>query len=196
MNTKTPRHVMIDLETMGRTPEQPIVSIGAVIFDPRYGVITDETFYWELHWKSQGRNADPDTVTWWASQSAEARAVLDGIDDLQDALEALSEWLPKDCRVWGNGSIFDIATLEHAYRQYKIEIPWKFWNVYDCRTVLALYEAKRGGLDRSKSNHGTAHNALDDAIFQAKWVTVCWSDLQSNEAAPEKRSTGRLRPVR
>lgn len=31
------RHVMIDLETMGTTPQSAIVSIGAIVFDPRYG---------------------------------------------------------------------------------------------------------------------------------------------------------------
>ena len=42
------RHVMIDLETMGKVPEMAIVSIGAVIFDPRYGEVSKETFYVEL----------------------------------------------------------------------------------------------------------------------------------------------------
>lgn len=38
------RHVMVDLETMGKKSNAPVVSIGAVIFDPETGFL-GETFY-------------------------------------------------------------------------------------------------------------------------------------------------------
>lgn len=38
------RHVMVDLETMGKNSNAPVVSIGAVIFDPATGFL-GETFY-------------------------------------------------------------------------------------------------------------------------------------------------------
>lgn len=94
------RHVMIDLETMGKVPEMAIVSIGAVIFDPRYGKVSKETFYMELDWESQDRFICPETQEWWSKQSKEARSALDGLDELEESLIALAEWLPKDCKVW------------------------------------------------------------------------------------------------
>lgn len=174
--TKQPRHVMIDIETMGKTPECAIVSIGAVVFDPRYGLVTNNTFYVELDYESQGRRICEDTKSWWIKQSPEAKEALFGLDDLDTALEDLANWLPADCKPWGNGATFDISFLEDAYRQVDQEVPWKFWNIRDCRTILDMYESKRGGFGKSSNRKG-AHNALQDAIHQAKYVTMMWSKL-------------------
>ena len=170
------RHVMIDLETMGTTPDSAIVSIGAVIFDPRYGKVSKQTFYRELDWEDQERHICPETTKWWEGQTAEAKAAHFGLDALEDVLKELAEWLPKDAKVWGNGSTFDISMLEDAYRQYNIDIPWKFWNVRDCRTVLDMYESTRGGFNKTVNRQG-AHNALDDARFQAQYITMMWTRL-------------------
>jgi hypothetical protein len=77
--------------------------------------------------------------------------------------------------VWGNGATFDISILEDAYRQLDLEIPWKFWNVRDCRTVKDMYESARGGYE--KKSGGTLHHALDDAKFQAQYICDMWKSL-------------------
>jgi exodeoxyribonuclease VIII len=174
--TKELRHVMIDLETMGTTPNSAIVSIGAVPFDPRQGKVSNQTFYRELDWEDQGRYICPKTTEWWKGQSDEAKAAHFGLDSLKNALNELAAWLPKDAKVWGNGATFDVSMLEDAYRQYYIEIPWKFWNVRDCRTVLDMYESVRGGFNKTV-NGQVAHNALDDAKFQAQYIAMMWSRL-------------------
>lgn len=170
------RHVMIDLETMSTKQGAAIVSIGAVKFDPRFGKIDlKDTFYQELHWKSQNRHIDPSTEEWWSNQSKAAKSALKGTIALEDMLWDLEDWLPDDCRVWGNGSIFDISILENAYDQHNEAYPWKFWNVRDCRTIKDLYESLRGGFDGKVG--GTAHNALDDAIHQAKYINYMWAKI-------------------
>jgi hypothetical protein len=166
---------MIDLETMGLVPGAAIVSIGAVVFDPRINRVTKNTFYRELDWASQGRQIDPNTQQWWTGRVAGAKAALDGLDDLDAALADLTSWLPRDCKPWGNGATFDISMLENAYRQHNIAIPWKFWNVRDCRTIKDIYESARGGYD--KKSGGTLHHALDDAIFQAQYVCEMWKSI-------------------
>lgn len=45
-------NLMIDLETMGKKPNAPVVSIGAVFFDPQSGEIGPE-FYTPLALKAQ-----------------------------------------------------------------------------------------------------------------------------------------------
>lgn len=175
-----PNHVMIDLETMGLTPNAAIVSIGAVVFDPRMGRVTKNTFYRELDWNTQGRQIDPKTQQWWGGRVAEARAALDGLDDLRGALDDLTAWLPRDCKPWGNGATFDITMLEDAYRQHGITIPWKFWNIRDCRTIKDMYESARGGYD--KKTGGVLHHALDDAIFQAQYVCLMWKSILTGES--------------
>jgi hypothetical protein len=167
---------MIDNESMGTLAYSGIVSIGAVIFDPRLGKVDKKnTFYVELDWQDQGREIDPETVKWWEGQPAKAREALYGLDDLPDALKELSDWLPADCKVWGNGPTFDISMLEDAYRQHSIEIPWEFWNIRDCRTIKDLYESSRGGYD--KKSGGVLHNALDDAMFQAQYICDMWNKI-------------------
>ena len=168
------KHAMIDIETMGLTPNAAIVSIGAVLFDPRYGKLGKEEFYIELDWEAQGRLIDQGTKAWWNSDKVDdkAREALYGMDDLDGALKELDEFLPKDVKVWGNGPTFDMVILEDAYRQCEMVVPWHFWNIRDCRTIKDLYESKRGGFD--KKSGGTLHNALDDAKMQAKYVTMMW----------------------
>lgn len=169
------RHCMLDLESMDLLPSSKIVSIGATIFDPRYGKIGD-SLYMELDWKAQtARTSGNGVPEWWKKQSKEARAALKGTIPLEEALDELDFFLPDDCKVWGNGATFDISMLEDAYRGCDMEIPWKFWNVRDCRTIKDMYESARGGWD--KKSGGVLHNAKDDAIFQAQYVIGMWKSL-------------------
>lgn len=163
---------MIDLETLDILPTAKIVSIGAVIFDPRYNAMGGE-FYEELDFKAQtNRTSSADTIAWWKKQSVEARKSLKGTADLKATLEALATFLPYKCRVWGNGPTFDIVILEDAYRSFNMQIPWDFWNIRDMRTIKDIYENERGGF--GWSNKTVAHNALLDAIDQAKNVNKYW----------------------
>lgn len=77
-------HLMLDLETMGKKPGAPIVSMGAVFFDP----ITGETggeFYRVICLESSmyfGAKPDAGTILWWLKQSSEARSAI-VVDDAQ-----------------------------------------------------------------------------------------------------------------
>jgi len=175
MGIMKPNHVMIDLETMGITPDSAVVSIGAVVFDPRFNHVSSKTFYRELDWSDQRRLTDPETRKWWSTNTPLAQTALNGLEELTDTLTELAVWLPKDAKVWGNGATFDIGILENAYRQHAIDIPWKFWNIRDCRTVKDMYESSRGGF--SKKSGGILHHALDDAIFQAQYICDMWKAL-------------------
>ena len=167
-------HAMIDLETMGTTPDSAIVSVGIVLFNPSIGV-GKKTFYRELDWANQDRLIDKGTQAWWKTQSKEAKNALFGLDDLDDVLKEIAEFLPKDVKVWGNGPTFDISMLEDAYRKYDIEIPWKFWNIRDCRTIVDMFETKRGGFGGSIG--GGSHNALEDARCEAVAIVKMWRNL-------------------
>ncbi len=170
------RHVMIDIETLDILPTAKILSIGVVIFDPRYGKISNDTFYTELNHKAQkDRTTGKSTEAWWAAQPLQIRSVLNGKADLAEQLEELAWFLPSDCKVWGNGPTFDMIILEDACRQLKIDVPWDFWNIRDCRTIKDMFESQRGGFGREVSRAN--HNALDDALYQAKYVCKYWKRL-------------------
>lgn len=170
-------HVMLDLETWGTTAGSALRSIGAVVFDPMTGDINSK-FYRNITDEScdqMGLTKDPRTVAWWAEQSAAASAALvyDQVH-LVDAVSAFTDWWneQKAQYVWGHGANFDPVLLEAAYMAALGKAPWDFWNVRCCRTVLAMANRKplRG--------EGMHHNALDDAIAQAKAVAAAFRTKQ------------------
>lgn len=165
--------LMIDLETLGTTPDAAIVSIGAVWFDPRSDELGDE-FYRVLELE-QRRRIDPNTVRWWMDQSSDARRVFTTMnrEPLASALSALETFIfsnPDDPRVWSQGASFDVVLLEDAYRQFEMTPPWKFWDIRDTRTVYDL----AGNDERGAA---VAHHALEDAKAQARRVQRCYAAL-------------------
>lgn len=108
-------HLMIDEETMGKKSTAPILSIGAVFFNPCSGEI-GKKFYATVSLESEmaiGAIAEPETIIWWLKQSSEARAAItsDQAIPVSEALFNLSEFVvanceqPKYLKVWGNGPL-------------------------------------------------------------------------------------------
>ncbi|ELK8088092.1 3'-5' exoribonuclease, partial [Escherichia coli] len=64
-------HLMIDLETMGKNPDAPIISIGAIFFDPQTGDMGPE-FSKTIDLDTAGGVIDRDVIKWWLKQSREA----------------------------------------------------------------------------------------------------------------------------
>lgn len=175
--------LMIDLETLGTTPDAAIVSVGAVWFDPRSDELGEE-LYRVVNLSAQSRRIDPNTVLWWMGQPPAARAVFQQREQdkrllLSTVLGDLSEFIgPAQPRVWSQGASFDVVLLEDAYRQFEMQPPWKFWNIRDTRTVYDL---------ASNDDRGaTAHHALADAIAQAKRVQRCYAKLGLSRVAVAK----------
>ncbi|EFK2757208.1 TPA: 3'-5' exoribonuclease, partial [Escherichia coli] len=70
--SRTCDHLMIDLETMGKNPDAPIISIGAIFFDPQTGDMGPE-FSKTIDLETAGGVIDRDTIKWWLKQSREAQ---------------------------------------------------------------------------------------------------------------------------
>lgn len=162
--------VMIDLETLGNGYDGLFTNIGACQFDPHTGEI-GALFECSIDWRSSldaGRTITAETVQWWLAQSKDAKdgILKEGIP-LDQALSEFAKWIHPDAKVWGNGSNFDIGKLEHAYGYYNI--PWKFFNIRDVRTVCDL----ASGLVKKTDVpfEGVSHTALADAIHQATYVS-------------------------
>ena len=69
--------------------------------------------------------------------------------------------------VWGNGSDFDNTIMGDFYRSYSIAPPWKFWKNRCHRTMKAIAQSTFEGYAGVR-RLGTHHNALDDAMHQAR----------------------------
>lgn len=118
--------VMLDLETWGKRPGCDIRSIGAVVFDPVAGTVSDDTFYiatenpttyyhrvaeTDEQYKiadEYGRykvhagykyplHRDLETIKWWNDQSPESQAAFENPDDLRFGLLRFSHWLEQIC---------------------------------------------------------------------------------------------------
>lgn len=173
------KHLMLDLETLGTTPDSAILAIGAVIFDPLSQEIGEE-FYQavDITSSSQFGKIDPETLKWWMAQSADAKLVFsdEKACPLELALQRFSQFVManggNELRVWGNGSGFDNVILAYAYRACGIAIPWSFRLDRDVRTIVDLGRELFGTSPKTNMTFkGIAHNALDDARFQAEYVS-------------------------
>lgn len=158
--------IMLDIETLGKGPNAVIVAIGAVAFDET-GL--GSTFYLNIKPQScvdLGMQMDADTVMWWMQQSEAARkALAKGGVGITEALQAFSVYVEEqgpDVEVWGNGATFDNVILASAYRLAGIERPWSYKGDRCYRTLRALFPQIKAA-----DTGGTAHNALDDAKYQA-----------------------------
>lgn len=184
------RNLMIDLETMGKKANAPIVSIGAVFFNPATGSTGGE-FYASVSLESSmlfGGNPDAETIIWWLKQSPEARSAITMSDALTlvDALELLSDFISEnsdvgsDVQVWGNGASFDNVILRSSYDRAEIECPWKYWNDRDVRTITEMGSAVGIKPRYDIPFEGDMHNALSDARHQVKYVSAIWRELVTN----------------
>lgn len=174
------RHIMVDIETLGLRQPVPVVSIGAVAFDPDAGKLLGEEF--ESHIRLADAIAyggvDPDTLLWWLQQEDAARAALVSGQaravGLRPALLQLAWFIGATdvAGIWSHGATFDIPALEAAFSAHSLQAPWSYRTPRDTRTLFALagyQQPERGGVK---------HSALDDARNQALDVMAAYESLQ------------------
>jgi hypothetical protein len=163
-------HVMVDLETLGLIPKAIILSIGACVINRDYEEFAqrEHSFYQEfsLSGLNEYRQVTATTLTWWNEQ--EQKMPIGNVD-LRSGLEYFCSWLgntvppDKELIIWANGVQSDIVWLESALDQAQTPVPWKYNAVRDYRTVSKLFSQVP-----KPEFVGQKHNALDDAINQAR----------------------------
>ncbi|WP_052924704.1 exonuclease [Escherichia coli] len=185
--SRTCDHLMIDLKTMGKNPDAPIISIGAIFFDPQTGDMGPE-FSKTIDLETAGGVIDRDTIKWWLKQSREAQsAIMTDEIPLDDALLQLREFIDENSgeffvQVWGNGANFDNTILRRSYERQGIPCPWRYYNDRDVRTIVELGKAIDFDARTAIPFEGERHNALDDARYQAKYVSAIWQKLIPSQA--------------
>ncbi|MGY9520649.1 3'-5' exoribonuclease domain-containing protein [Citrobacter freundii] len=184
-------HLMVDMETMGNGPDAPIVSIGAVFFDPSTGN-TGAEFYRVVSLESSmsfGMKPDASTIQWWLKQSSEARSAIlvDEAMGLREALELLADFIAENAangshtvQIWGNGCSFDNVILRRAYALTETPFSVPFWNDRDVRTMVELGKSVGINPRFDIPFEGDMHNALSDARHQVKYVSAIWQRLTAN----------------
>ena len=162
---------MIDLETLGFTPDTTVLTIGGVKFDPNSISECTQEFYYKFEVDEQiesGRTTDDSTLQWWGRQDKTVMEEAMGPDNrtpVIEVLKALNKWCVGVDSLWAQGPTFDMVILENMYRQNNHHIPWKFWNIRDSRTLFGIMP-----VDPRKAMNFDAHNALEDCKAQALCV--------------------------
>ena len=185
--SRTCGHLMIVLETMGKNPDAPIISIGAIFFDPQTGDMGPE-FSKTIDLETAGGVIDRDVIKRWLKQSREAQsAIMTDEIPLDDALLQLREFIDENSgeffvQVWGNGANFENTILRRSYERQGIPCPWRYYNDRDVRTIVELGKAIDFDARTAIPFEGERHNALDDARYQAKYVSAIWQKLIPSQA--------------
>lgn len=146
---------------------------------------------------------DPQTVQWWNDQSDEARAGFADPVDLRDALAQFITWFDRitasdfsdgqvnglspdfskcferqHVRLWSHGSAFDPPILAAAYQAVGLPQPWHYRAPRDTRTAFDMAGIDDHSAHLAQYTTGTHHNALDDAICQARAVCEAYRRLR------------------
>lgn len=177
--------LMIDTETMGLGKRATIATIGAIFWNPTTGEM-GPSFYRVINMETCNKSEiESDALYWWLEQSDAARQalVIPGKVSITEALTSFSGFVnqfgnAKTVRYWSNGANFDNALLEEAYNLYGLTCPFAYWNSRDVRTVLGFYPPnlfKDWKINNPRK--GAHHNALDDAKYQAKYVSMVLKEL-------------------
>jgi len=162
MSNKAKDRVMVDIETLGLEKGSAILSIGAVRFSAE--TLSDGA-EWSISLEScqeHGLEMDAGTLEWWLDQGEMANRVLSGGQELETVLTQFAEWFGDADEIWANSPSFDCEMLEHAYTQVGLVEPWEFYQERDFRTLDSLSIAPE------MDQEGTEHDALADAVYQAK----------------------------
>lgn len=175
---------MLDLETLGTSPNDAIIAIGISPMDID-GRTLGEGFYAKVDATScqkLGMRIDASTVMWWMGQSQAARQEFSNNHEhapIETALEQAAMFIrqtsrnadKKYIRVWGNGAIMDNAMLLAAFKLADIEAPWAYKGDMCYRTLRELTP----NVESIKPE--IAHHALSDAEAQAKTLFLRYDAL-------------------
>ena len=174
-------NVMLDIETLSTAPNALILTIGAIKFDRFVDINKDikktDFFYRRIVIDTENSNfqIDEKTKIWWNKQEQKVKyeaLVNPDRTPLDEALLQFNVWFGKSKYVWSNGSVFDIVIMENAYKAFSIDVPWKFWNIRDVRTIMDVAQVYK-----SDFSNKSPHNALEDCHWQIKAVNLSFQKL-------------------
>ena len=159
------KKLMIDCETLDIGERPVLLSIGAVVFDDNQ---IFEYFQIDIdieNSKEYGFTVSQETLDWWNQQDPIAKNMaFSGKEKIDLALQKLVDFYADNgCdEIWSKGALADIRWINNVLDHFGIEKPWKYYKEFCFRTLLKSvprFEIPFAGIQ---------HNALEDAIHQAK----------------------------
>lgn len=180
--------IVVDLETLDTAPSAHILTVALVLVDVDAPIDSPDfcrkLFTAEVYRKQPGRTVSLDTQDWWAKQSQAARDIaFDHVapEIISDVMRHLADWLQDNpYPIWGNGSDFDNAILQHAFNAEGLQ--WPYYRNRCLRTLRGV--AKDLGYTLPPLPfEGTKHVASDDALHEAKELKLLMDTLKQEVTA-------------
>lgn len=184
-----PRHLMVDIETLGPTPNGALMQIGWCGFNlggderiMRAGEVTIDYADSNRH----GGRISGDTLSWWLHpRQAEAWDTIYGVgaqplqerDALVTFFREVRKW--DYLTVWAKPPSFDFEIIRNRAERYNLDMPWYRRQEMDVRTLLkasSWVPPKKG--DQGPHRKGTHHNAREDAVHQARQLQYAWRRIR------------------
>lgn len=190
--------IMVDVEALGPASSGVLLQVGAIAFD-REGAMTqfdapstERLFIATVSLEHiDMASIDPDTLRWWLTKTSDAARISvftpDGSDE-REVLESFHAYLSRlgPRRMICSQPSYDFGHLYGLYERHGRKIPWAFRTEEGTRQVARQAEAI--GLQRHLAHNETPHNALFDAIAQARDYTRQWQGIQDRLGVPYGRS--------
>lgn len=163
---KTAKHIVIDIETLGRRNDAAITQVGLAIADENFNILDKYLIQVDPKaWHTCNRTFTGETLLWWMQQknTPVSKPCDYFIYKYWELIEVLNpifwEYSSKDTIVWTKGTM-DLFCIKDLFEYFDMDIPWKFWQPRDIRT------AKKFIKEWKTLENENAHNALDDAITE------------------------------
>lgn len=191
-NQDTDFHFMVDIETLATSNNAAITEIGAV---SRNADETTEFFH--IHCIDTEGEYSQSTLDWrrennlhWATPDD----VSDTVTAIDTALTRFFAWIETKAAgrrpiLWCKGTDFDAVILTNAAKRNRIkELPWKYNDINDVRTLLRLWPQFKVPKELVK------HNGLEDAIMQWTYLEKIANHVAQLEYQYDPRVTKKEQP--
>lgn len=167
-----PAQFHLDLETLSRKTNAPILSIGACFNEYNFYCEVDQSGY-----IAQPFYPEPATVDWWEKRGGFQPSVTPKTPF--DAIASFAIWMNQyggkleSFEVWANSPSFDCEMLKYHFAHYNIACPWQYYQERDVRTAKNIARAMRLPIREQDA----PHHALRDALQQRDLVASIYHTL-------------------
>ena len=168
----TAKHIIIDIETLGRRNDAAITQIGVAIADENFNVLDKRLIQIDPKiWYTCNRTFTGETLLWWMNQknTPVSNIYTNYAYSYETAMSTLNSIFKRyntdDTIVWTKGTM-DLFCIKDLCEYFNMEIPWKFWQPRDIRTAKEFIK------DWKVIENSNAHNALEDAITELEELKI------------------------
>ena len=169
---KIAKHIIIDIETLGRRNDAAVTQVGIVIADKNFAIINSYLIQITPNaWNTCNRTFTGETLLWWIQQTN--TPVSEFPTQIANSYKYLAKKLnyifrrynTEETIVWTKGSM-DLFCLKDLCEYFNIDTPWKFWQPRDIRTAKEIIK------DWKTIENNNSHNALNDALTELEELKI------------------------